>query len=192
MEAADTQVYAAIDQLLVEQDDHLMLPMTKLNIAIKGLFEENTRAITKIQDKLIRKVDRETTKQSDHLDVALTRVQNALETWQQETQYLLTQIAAKGGIVKAGDPLESALLTDLAQAPQLQLGTTLVLEVSRLGPYFVSLIEVLREIRDRMPGTPVRFAGEPAAEEDPEAVVEDDSDQGEDETPAAPRQMPVA
>lgn len=164
MYSAAQQALMNIDEALVEQDDKLILPMNTLNKATSSIFQKNTQIITKMQEKIIKAADRETTTALDHLDGVYTTVLQGLDTWQFDVNFLLTQLAAKGGFTEAGQSLEHALQKTLAEAPQLAYQGTLVLAVKEAIPYMEQLIEVLREIRDRMPPNAMRVAGERAAE----------------------------
>lgn len=167
MHSAADQVLMSIDELLAGQDDKLILPMSTLNKATSTIFQKNTKIITQLQEKIIKAADRATTLHLDALDGVLTTVLQGLDTWQFDVHFLLTQLAAKGGFTEAGEPLEAALQAELADASKLAYQGTLVLAVAEAIPYLNQLIEVLREIRDRMPPIATRIAGEPPARYQP-------------------------
>jgi hypothetical protein len=174
MHSAAEQVLMSIDELLVANDDKLVVPMTTLNKATSSVFQKNTKIITQLQQKILKAADLETTKHLDALDGVYTTVLQGLDTWQFDVNFLLTQLAAKGGFTEAGQSLEHALEKELSEAPQLAYQGTLVLAVAEAIPYLNQLIEVLREIRDRMPPNAMRVAGEvPAKSAMPDEPVID-------------------
>lgn len=176
MKSAEQQVLESIDELLAGQDDQLIMPMNVLNQATAKIVEKNAKIITRMQDKLLRVADKQTTRSMDHLDGVFTRVMGGLDSWQFDMNFLLTQLAAKGGFTKAGEPLEAALMQEATRAPDLAYGATLVLAVKEAIPFFTQLIEVLREIRDRMSPQAIKIAGETPAEE-PEVEAEAQTDE---------------
>ena len=64
-------------------------------------------------------------------------------------------------------------MQEVAEAPELAYSATLLIALRDALPYLGQLIEVLREIRDRMPGQPIRFVGEPLAEA-PAILIKED------------------
>jgi hypothetical protein len=174
MKSAEQQVLESIDELLAGQDDSLVMPMTTLNQATAKVVDQNAKIITRLQEKVIKAADRDTTRQLDQLDGVYTRVLEGLNLWQEDANFLLTQLAAKGGFTKAGEPLEAALQKEVTEAPQLAYAGTLVLAVKEAIPFFEQLIEVLREIRDRLPGVATDLRGEPPAKYPADDEVESD------------------
>lgn len=164
MQSAEQQVLSSIDELLSSQENSLVIPYSALNAAVADIVSKNTKVISKLIDKIVRHADREQTVLGDALDAIQTTVLNGLDAYIYDQEYLLSQLAAKGGLTKAGDPLTQALLTETTQAGQLAYQGTLVLAVKEAIPFFTQLIEVLREIRDRMPELPLRTQGETPAD----------------------------
>jgi hypothetical protein len=176
LQTYEEQLLESIDTLQAANADALVLPMTTVNQAIASLIDKNSTLIGKLQTKILRKLDHATTKNLDHLDGIYTRLLAGLDAYQFDADHLLQLLAAKGGAIKAGAPLETALVEEILKAPELAYGATLVLSVREAIPIFHELIEVLREIRDRMPPQAVRIKGEiaPASEPDePEADTEE-------------------
>lgn len=157
--AAET-VLESIEVLLAGQDDRLVMPLTTLNKATADLVGKNAKIVTRMQEKILRDAARNLTHHDNALDAVSTRVLAGLDNWQYDAQFLLTQLAAKGGFTKIGEPLEAALEAEVLKAPELAYVGTLVLAVKEAVPYFVQLIEVLREIRDRMPPLALHLQGE--------------------------------
>lgn len=161
MKSAEQVVLESIDELLCSQDDSLVLPMTKLDKAVSDIVVKHAKTVATFQDKILRAASRHTTKAVDQLDGVYTRLLQGLDAWQYDMHFLLQQLAAKGGVIKVGDPLETALIEEATRAPELLYGGTLVLSVKEAVGHLDDLIEVLREIRDRMPPRALRLRGEP-------------------------------
>jgi hypothetical protein len=173
MATAEQQILDSLDQLLAESEDSLDVPASTLNQAVSDVVTEQAKSLKRLTEKILRSADREAVKADDALNAINTGLLGGIDAWMNENHYLLSQMAAKGGLQAIGAPLETALETATTAAPQLEYLGTLVLAVKEAIPYFEQLIEVLREIRDRMPNTPVRVPGEPS-----------DDDQGEPELKA--------
>lgn len=162
--SAIDQVLMSIDELLAGQDDKIILPLTTLNTATTTLVDKNAKIVTRLMEKILKHLDKATTKNLDALDSVYTSVLAGLDDWQFNVNFLLSQLAAKGGFTEAGEPLEAALDKNITDAAQLTYTGTLVLAIHELKPFLIDLIEVLREIRDRMPPQSIRVVGEKPAE----------------------------
>lgn len=196
LQTTEQDLLDSIDYLQGANSDALMIPMTTLNEAITAIVDKNSGIIAKMQGKLLRKIDHASTKQLDALDGVYTRLLQGLDAYQFDAHHLLEQLAVKGGFTQVGQPLETALLKEVTEAPQLAYAGTLVLAVKEAVPYLEQLIEVLREIRDRMPPLSIRVKGEtpPASEQDepkaddqaePEQLDQDEPTEWLDEPPEA-------
>lgn len=174
----EQELLDSIDFLQGANNDALMIPLSTVNQAVVDVVDKNSALIGKLQGKILRKLDHATTKNLDALDGVYTRLLAGLDAYQYDAHYLLQQLAVKGGITQAGQPLETALLEQVTRAPELAYGATLVLAVKEAIPFFEQLIQVLREIRDKLgervvtpaPTTPI-IAGDP--DHDDEAAAAD-------------------
>lgn len=168
LQTYEEQILESIDTLQAANADALVLPMSNINQAIVSLVDKNSTLIGKLQTKILRKLDHATTKNLDHLDGVYTRLLAGLDAYQFDADHLLQLLASKGSFIKAGQPLETALIEEVTKAPEIAYAGTLVLAVKEAVPYLNLLIEVLREIRDRMPPLSIRIKGEtpPASEPD--------------------------
>lgn len=175
IESAAEQVLRSIDELLTEQDNTMIIPMTQVSNTVKEVVEKNAKLITRMQGKILRGLNTTTTHHLDMLDGVHTRILGGLDAWQSDVHYMLTQLASKSNSIQTGQRLEDMLIHEAEKAPELAYAGTLVLAVKEAIPYFEQLIEVLREIRDRMPGSPVSFPGEKAAADEDETIVDYDA-----------------
>lgn len=158
-----TQLLASLETLLADGENLISLPMTAINQGIAKLSVQSAKSIAQIQGKLIKSIDQFAVANDNAIDGFSLSLLKPLQDWQDENLLLLTQLAAAGGLTQPGDPLEAALLQEVAAVPELAYSATLLIALRDFLPHFGSLVEVLREIRDRMPQPPVYVAGEPKA-----------------------------
>ena len=171
MQSADQQLLSAIENLLAGEEDTLSIPLSKINQGIAQLVTQNEKLVTKLQGKVIKDINRHLTHQDNAIDGLSTTVLSGLQAWQDSTHLLLTQLAAKSGLTGPGDPLEQALVEQVAEAPELAYSAALLIALREAMGRFDGLVEVLREIRDRIGGEPVRFAAEQPAVDELEVVI---------------------
>jgi hypothetical protein len=150
----------AIQALLEDEENNVALPMTTLNQGIAKLSQESSRLIARVGNKLIAGIAARAVESDNHIERLGTAILAPLYTWQAENDLLLTQLAAKTGLTKPGDSLEMALVAQTAEAPELAYSATLLIALREAMGEFRGLIEVLREIRDRMPPIAASVAGE--------------------------------
>jgi hypothetical protein len=172
MALGEQQLLEGIHALLVENEASISLPLNKLNSGIAQLTEENSKIITRLMGKILRSISLRTRENDDALDTLGVHILAPLQTWEQENNLLLTQLAAKTGLTQPGDPLESALLNQVADAPELAYSATLLLAIREAMPMFQRIADALEEIRDRLPATPVRIAGEEEPGDDDDEPVQ--------------------
>jgi len=165
------QLLDSIETLLADNENLITLPLTAINQGIAQLSVQNARTITKIEGKLLKAIDAYAVQNDNAIDSFGLALLQPLQDWQTENNLLLTQLAASAGLTQPGDPLEAALVQQIADEPELAYSATLLIAIRDLLPYARQLIEVLREIRDRMPSIPVHVPGEPYASA--EALDED-------------------
>jgi hypothetical protein len=158
------QLLEAIETLLGDNANAIQLPLTAINQSIAQLSVQNSRAIASIQSKLLKSIDQFMVDNSNAVDALGMAILAPLQGWQDENYILLTQLAAGAGLTGPGDPLEAALIKEVAEEPQVALSASLLIALRDALPYLAQLIEVLREIRDRMPSLPAHVPGEPEAE----------------------------
>jgi hypothetical protein len=174
MQSAEQQLLDAIDEMQALSEAGMSIIFTRTNQAIADLVKKNDKIVVGLQGKILKQLAKDQVESDNHIDRLSTLVLSGLDDQQFSSHMLLTQLAHKGGFTKAGYPLESALLQSEVQAPSLAYLGTLLLALGDLKPFAAQLIEVLREIRDRMPGVPTELRGEAHAKLEPSAVIIDE------------------
>lgn len=157
------QLLGAIETLLAEGENQISLPLTAINQSIAALSVQSSKSVVSIQNRLIRSIEQHAVAQDNEIDAFGLAILKPLQDWQEENNLLLNHLAAAAGVIQPGDPLEAALVTQVAEQPELAYSATLLIALRDVLPLFGQIVEVLREIRDRLPNAPVHVPGEPRA-----------------------------
>lgn len=179
----------AIDTLQDQQDQSILLPLTALNQATVAAVSEAQKQIVALQSRILQRVDKETTRNLDALDGLFTTVMSSIDETQFENEFLLGQLAVKGGLIQVGDQLSAALQDEAEQAPQLLYAATLYEAIESVKPMLRELIEIMAEIRDRMPPLALHVAGERTATE-PQVQQQADTDTSPSPSDDGPLEQP--
>jgi hypothetical protein len=162
-QSADQTLLANLDTMIGTQEDQLSIPYTRVNQAVVDIVQHNAKPVVKMVDRIIRALDKHTTVQADKVNAVQTTVLAGLESWLFNQEQLLQNLAVKGGVIQPGDTLDAALEASTTEGGGLTYQGSLLLEIAKLEPWLGQLIEVLREIRDRLPPSPIRTPGETPA-----------------------------
>lgn len=152
--AADAELLQAITEVIAENDDAVRLPMSVLNQHIADLVAANQRVISRVTNVLTRNLTQTITDNDNTLENIGTVLLTGLNGWIAENDLLLNHLAAASGLIQPGDPLTSALLDQVSEAPELAYSATLLIALRDALPVGHQIVAVLREIRDRLPGGP--------------------------------------
>lgn len=150
----------AIETLNAQDEHDIAIPLTALNQSIAALTQQNSKQLVKIQNALIKSIAQDVVNDGNALDSISVALLGPIQDQLNESTFLLTQLASAAGLTDPGDPLEAALVKQVAEEPQIAMSATLLIAIRELQPTFNDLVEVLREIRDRMPQVPVAVPGE--------------------------------
>jgi hypothetical protein len=170
--SAQDQVLASIDQLLAENENALTVPLTKINQALNAVIESNGKAVSKFTTKIVRAMDRQIVANDDRLNAVQTTILQGIDSWLSDQEYLLQQLASKGGLTELGEPLAAALTKESTEGRQLTYEGTLVLKVAEAVPWLERIAIALERIADYFDESPSIAA--PAGPGDPAALVEED------------------
>lgn len=157
---ADAQALDALNELLAKEGDTLSIPYSALAEQLATIAVPGTKLVKQLQARLLKQAAKSNVNSSNLMDWFTTTMLASLNQWQDQQRYMLTHIATRSGMIGLNDPLEAALIAEAVRAPEMAYAGTLVLAVKEAIPYFEQLIEVLREIRDRMPAQAIAVKGE--------------------------------
>lgn len=161
--SAESVVLDELDRYLAETENALSIPYSALNQAISDVVDLNGKAIKRITERILRETDKHAVATDNALEAITTGLLGGVDSWLGDTEYLLRDLASRGGLIGPGDPLTQALIQEVTHAPELEFSATLLLAAKDAIGKFGQLIEVLREIRDRLPAVEVRLPGEAAS-----------------------------
>ena len=161
----------AIAQGQAANDAEISLVLNSLNRHVAQLSQKNGKIITGIQETVLKKINQELVDNDNTIDQVSTAILARTQEWLNDNQLLLSDLSAAAGLRQPGDPLEAALIEQVSVAPDIAYSATLLLALRDAMPHFGRIVEVLREIRDRMPPQPIGVVGEAPAEAPVEAVA---------------------
>src|SRR5258708_1989201 len=93
---------------------------TKLGKEAAKLVLATAKPIKKLQDKLLKDMAKQMVASDNGVDYITTRLLTGVNTWLQEAEFLLQNIAVKGGMIQPGDPLIKALAQEVADEPKIE------------------------------------------------------------------------
>jgi hypothetical protein len=166
-----------------ENDAEISLVLNSLNKGVAQLVAKNGKIITDLQGKVLKQLNQRCVDNDNHIDALSTAILGWGQNELSDVHMLLTQLAASAGATSPGDPLEAALVDQLAAAPDIAYSATLLMALREGMPILALIARTLQEIRDRMPGTPVRYTGEAPTGEKSEFDDEVDLDADADGQP---------
>lgn len=166
--SAEADLLRQIEFMMASQANLISIPFSKLNQAVAGQVQSSNRLVTRMQSKLLQRIAKNVVTQGNVIDAAQTTVLNGLNQYQADTRNLLTYLASKSGMVGPGDPLESALVNEIVDAPRLTYEGTLVLAVKEAVPWLERIAAALERIADRL--SPLENDDLEPTPGDPEAV----------------------
>jgi hypothetical protein len=166
IENAEGQFLSALETLLASQEISVSLPLTTINKALTEAVTINAKLIRKVQGRIVKALDRPIVANTNDIDRLGTVLLEPLQAWADNTQLLLTQLAAKTGLTQIGDPLEQALVEQVVDAPELAYSASLLLALREAMPFLARIAGALEEIRDRTGGAPYTIPGDETTEAD--------------------------
>jgi hypothetical protein len=182
-DAEQAELLESIQTLLGGQEDQISIPLSALNQNIAQAVYANGQLITGVMNTILRGVNAPLTKNDNAIESVTTDLLAPLQAYQQNNEFLLTQLASAAGLTKPGDPLESALLTQSVDAPELAYSATLLIALQGAMP-LLERIAVALELLS---------AGEGDEPEQVEEIVEKEQGMTLDflDLPADPTEMMV-
>jgi hypothetical protein len=163
---SDQQLLAAINALLADNEEQIQLPLTAIALSAAQLSQQTSGAVTRLGNAITKHIALGIVDNANGLDFLSTAILQPLYDWQTENDLLLNHLAASAGLIQPGDPLVNALMDQAAQEPELAYSAIMAVAIHDLRDVARQIVEVLREMRDRMPGAPVAIPTEQQADQD--------------------------
>lgn len=126
---------------------------TDLGKEAAKLVLATAKPIKKLQDRLIKDMAKQIVASDNGVDYITTRLLTGVNTWLQEAEFLLQNIAVKGGMIQPGDPLLTALAQEVADEPKIEYMGTLVLAVKEAVPWLDRIAIACERIADALEPT---------------------------------------
>lgn len=168
---AQSQATDAIEQLLSENDIIMGGLMTGLESCCCNPISECEKDIAKLKKKIIKLILKLQVDIANYIDYLFTKILNIITCFNNSNQWILQQLCVQSGAIGVGGNICSLLA---CTTPTLAVNSgcpTVNLDFTGILPLFQELIEVLKEIRNRMPPEAIQMPWEePTGEPDsPEA-----------------------
>lgn len=165
--SSEATVEKGLEIMLCANEAELATVVNRIYDFLNCSLRDNQKHITRIEKKVKSWLTRQQTETGNTLEYLITRLLNWLTQDQLETEYLLQQLCVKCGELQVGEPLENAITPLKEEGSGIQYAGELVLSVREAIPYFVQLIEVLKEIRDRLTPVAIELPKELPASDEP-------------------------
>jgi hypothetical protein len=135
-----------------------------VNDWIKDSLKSQDATCAKCAKKINSYISRQSATQGNTIDALLTQILQWVDTNQVSQEWTLGQVAAKAGVINPGEGIATINWNYEPQAETCDVDRKILwLDCEKLAPCLAPLIEVLREIRDRMGYAPALIPGEPPA-----------------------------
>lgn len=129
-----------------ENDNEISLVLNSLNKGVAGLVAKNGKILTDLQGKIIKKLHQQFVDNDNTIDSVSTSILGWTQSQLDDTQLLLTQLAASAGMTAPGDPLEAALTETLAEAPEIAYSASLLLSLREAMPWLKRIALALEKM----------------------------------------------
>lgn len=138
----------AVQTALDEDGAQIVTVGSRLGQEAAQLVQATAAPIKKLQARILKDATKHLVASDNAVDLVGTRLLTGVNTWLQEAQFLLQNIAVKGGMIDPGDPLEAALAETVADEPQIEYLGTLVLAVKEAVPWLDRIAAACERIAD--------------------------------------------
>ena len=160
-ESSLIELGAAIEDGLFDHDQRCSAVAGKIDEWIIACGNDSDKCLNKINKKVNYHVNRLLTGQANQIDQVVTQLLTWISACLASSEWTLTGLAVKADLCDAGQSLD---VIEWDQPPACDLGPeyggTLILDCRGLADQLAPLLEVLREIRDRIGGAPLAVPGE--------------------------------
>lgn len=171
--SAEEQAIKGLLASLSETESDLAEPIKKLIANVKDEVDKINAQIEKLKKKLKQSLGKSQAAVGNELESSIGKLVGVLYQGLVDNEAILQQEAVKGGVLQPGEPIDVLVDGKPDLESPLKWGGQLILNMGDIKGVFVELLEVLREIRDRIGGVPMEFKGEEPAEdfEEPEQIT---------------------
>lgn len=171
--SAEEQALKGLLASLSETESDLAEPIKKLIANVKDEVDKINAQIEKLKKKLKQSLGKSQAAVGNELESSIGKLVGVLYQGLVDNEAILQQEAVKGGVLQPGEPIDVLVDGKPDLESPLKWGGQLILNMGDIKGVFVELLEVLREIRDRIGGVPMEFKGEEPAEdfEEPEQIT---------------------
>lgn len=168
---AQGQLTDSIEQLLAENDIYMGGLLAGLESCCCNPINDCDKELNKLKKKIIKLILKLQVDFANYIDYLFTKIINILTCFNNQNQWILQQLCVQSGTIGVGGNICSILACTDPVLPVNPGCPTVNLDFTAALGFFSDLIEVLREIRNRMPPEMVELPGEdPTGEPDsPEA-----------------------
>lgn len=167
-DAALAAIYGALEDMICQGEVELAAVLQKLVVTITEEVNDLGNRLKKLHGKIVRRIDKEHVDISNQLTFMQGRIGGAIFDALNASEFTLTMLASKAGMVKPGENIDQVTIERIEHSYGEREGVKIVLSVRELLPIWRQLIEVLKEIRDRMPWQPSEQPFELRATEEPD------------------------
>jgi hypothetical protein len=178
--SAEEQALEGLQESLSEQEANLAQPIKTLQKHLADEIDKLDKLIVKQNKKLKASINKQQAKTGNDIEAIISALMSQLFIGIADNESTLGQLSIKSGAINVGDSMDKVGADKPEPGSGQQWGGVLVLSVKEAIPHIKELIEVLKEIRDRIPGFPIEYKGEvPAKEAESEELpsdTEDDAD----------------
>lgn len=154
MRAPSEEEIEAVQTALDSDGQEIITVGTQLGQDAAKLVLATAKPIKRLQDRLLKDAAKQLVTRDNSIDYLSTRLLSGVNTWLQEAEFLLQNIAVKGGMIQPGDPLVQALAQEVADEPKIEYMGTLVLAVKEAVPWLERIACALEIIAANSGGQP--------------------------------------
>ncbi len=165
-----------IDTLLADNNAKVTLVATAINNYLAKAIKKNGKVLIKIGDVILNNIAQKTVDNDNRIDLVKTAILGGIAQKIDTSKAQLDYLAGLTGQPGPGDPVVLAAAQNAQDMPELAVTSAIGLAVDRMADLMDELVEVLAEIRDRMPGVAIRLPGELPVTREKAAVVADDDE----------------
>lgn len=162
--SAEAEVLKALDDALCQTDIGIFSVIECLDRYTESIEKDCDKSVEKIIRKIVRYIDKGIVDNANRIDSVVTKIQIYLYNAIEQQGWTLSQLCVKCGWIAVGGDINIVVNQQCEELKGPKDGPTITLDCSMLIPIAKELVEVLREIRNRLPPLPIEEAFEDPAD----------------------------